>query len=149
MTSLNLATVAVASTGLTTATTAYTAGDQVGAVFTFTLTNKTIILGGILSDKAAIVGAMTLWLFNSSPTPAADNAAFSISDADALNVIGTIEFPYPKTSSALNRTGSIDSLGATSGGSTTIYGLLVTESAHTFFGAAGDIQIRLNGTQDV
>lgn len=150
MTSLNLASVAVASTGLTTATTAYTADDQVGALMTFTLTNAGIILSAQLIDKAKIIGAYDLFLFNASPTLAADNSPATWSDADALNIIGVIEFPYPKNlpSAMLNAISHIDSLGLATA-SSTIYGALVTRSAHTFFGAAGDLQVRLNYSKDV
>lgn len=151
MTSLNLATVAVASTGLTTATTAYGVDDQVGALFTFTLTNPGIILSAQLVDKAKIIGPYDLFLFNASPTLAADNAPFTVSDADMLNCIGVINFPYPANtpSAMVNAIAHVDSLGLPSGASSTIYGGLVTRTAHTFFGAAGDLQVRLNYSKDV
>jgi hypothetical protein len=151
MTSLNLATVAVASAGLTTATTAYIDGDQLGTVMTFTLTNAGIILSAELVDKAKIIGAVDLFLFNASPTLAADNAPFTVSDADMLNCIGVIEFPYPKNlpSAMVNALAHIDSLGIPTGASSTVYGALVTRAGHTFFGAVGDLQVRLNYSKDV
>lgn len=150
MTSLNLATFTVASAGLTTATTAYIDGDQLGTLLTLTSIGAGIISSAQLVDKAKIIGAVDLFLFNASVTLAADNAAFTVSDADMLNCIGVIEFPYPKNlpSAMVNAIAHIDSIGLPYA-SATIYGALVTRSGHTFFGAATDLQVRLNYTKDV
>lgn len=151
MTTLNLATLTGASTGLTTATTAYTDGDTLGAIISMNLGAVSgIIIGATLVDKANIVGAVDCFIYDRSVTLAADNAADSISDADALFKLGVIQFPYP-TAQGLNRCAHIDSLAiaVTPNASNTIYLALVTRSAHTFFGAAGDLQVRLNYSKDV
>lgn len=151
MTSLNLANLVGTSSGLTTATTAYTDGDQLGAIISFNLgTASAIIMSATLIDKANIVGAVDLFLFDRSVTLAADNAAGpAVSDADALFLLGIIEFPYPRLMGN-NRALNIDSLAieVTANASNTIYGALVTRSGHTFFGAAGDLQVRLGCTKD-
>ncbi len=151
MTSLNIATLTGASTGLTTASTAYSDGDQLGAIISFNIgSTNAIILSASLIDKANIIGAVDAFIFDRSVTLASDNAAGpNISDADALFHLGTIEFPYPKLAGA-NRISSIDSLGigVVANASTTIYVGLVTRSGHTFFGAAGDLQVRLTYTKD-
>jgi hypothetical protein len=61
-----------------------------------------------------------------------------------------VSFPFP-TAQALNRTAHIDSLGiaVVPSASNTIYGQLVTRSAHTFFGAVGNLQVRLTYYKDV
>lgn len=151
MSSLNLVDVTATSSGLTTATTAYTAGDTLGAVMSWDMTSAYgLIVGAVLTDVSDVVGAIDVYLLNASATFGTDNAAPSISDADILKVIGKIEFPAADDLGGA-RVASIDSLSipwhAASG--TTIYGGLVTRDAHTFFGAATALQVRLLGSKDV
>lgn len=151
MTSLNLATLVGTSSGLTTATTAYADGDQLGAIISFNLGAPAIITDAVLTDKSNIVGAVDCFVFDRSVTLASDNAAGpNDSDADSLFQLGVIEFPFPKLEGA-NRMGNIDSLAKTviANASNTIFIALVTRSAHTFFGAATDLQVRLSYTKDV
>lgn len=139
------------STGLTTATTAYTAGDVLGAEMSWNLGAANGITGSAeLVDKSDITGSIFLHLFDRSVTFGTDNAAPSISDADALFYIGTIEFPQPYDLGGV-RVVSIDSIGRLwrANASTTIYGRMVTQTGHTFFGAVGDIQVYLHGLKDV
>lgn len=155
MTSLNLDEITVTSSGLTTATTAYTDGDQLGAILTFVIPGnltRAVIVGAQLTDKSNIVGAVDLFLWDRSVTLAADNAAGSNeSDADSLFTCGVIEFPYPKLKGA-NRLAHIDSLAVpvkANVGATGFFGGLVTRSGHTFFGAATDLQVVLHISKDV
>lgn len=152
MTSLNQILVTTASTGLTTATTAYTDGDVVGAEMAFDMGTNTygVILGATLVDKADITGAVDLFLFDRTVTFGTDNAAPSISDADALFTLGVISFPYPSDLGGV-RMASIDSLAlpVKANASGIVYGRLVTRSGHTFFGAAGDLQVGLHFSLDV
>ena len=151
MTSLNVARTQVNSAGLTTASTAYTAGDTLGTIITLTAVSANGIIESVqLVDKANIVGAVTIFVFDRSVTLAADNAAFAISDADMLFCLGTFEMPYP-TSPANNRLAHIDSLAFpfVSNASSQIFLGLRTESAHTFFGAVGDLVITANYSKDV
>ena len=150
MTSLNLATLTGASTGLTTASTAYTDGDQLGAIISMNLGANGIITNAVLVDKADIIGAVDCFIYDRSVTLAADNAAGpATSDADALFCLGVINFPYPIDQGA-SRISSVDSLGigVVANASNTIYLALVTRSGHTFFGAAGDLQVRLTYSKD-
>jgi hypothetical protein len=151
MTSLNLATLTGASTGLTTASTSYADGDQLGAIISFNLgVTSAIILSATLVDKANIIGAVDAFIWDRSVTLASDNAAGpAVSDADALFNLGCINFPYPILAGN-NRISTIDSLGiqVTANASSTIYISLVTRSAHTFFGAAGDLQVRIGYSKD-
>ncbi len=139
--------ITVASTGLTTATTAYVAGDVLGAEMSFTNAVRTsggraAIEGAVLVDKAAVIGAVDLFLFRAASTPAADNAANSWADADMLNCVGVVSFPGPYPS-ALNRVAMWQGAQPFGCAATTLFGVLVTRSDHTFFGAAGDLQVKL------
>lgn len=151
MTSLNLATLTFTSSGLTTATTAYGDGDQLGAIIAANLGAGCILTDAVLTDKSNIVGAVDCFVFDRSVTLAADNAPGpAVSDADSLFQLGVIEFPYPKLEGN-NRMGNIDSLAKAliANAATTVYLALVTRSAHTFFGAATDLQVRLSFSKDV
>jgi hypothetical protein len=151
MTSLNIVNVTATSSGLTTATTAYTDGDTLGTLMSWNLTNdKGIITNAVLTDVGDVVGAVDLFLFDRSVTFGTDNAAPSISDADILFSLGVISFPFPYDLGGA-RVAAIDSLaiGYDANASTTIYGGLVTRSGHTFFGAATNLQVRLIASGDV
>lgn len=150
MSSLNLSDVTATSSSLTTATTAYTAGDTLGALLSWDLGSAYgLICGAVLTDVSDVIGAVDLYLINASVTFGTDNAAPSISDTDILKVLGKIEFPQPDDLGGA-RVASVDSLAipwhAASG--TTIYGGLVTRTGHTFFGAATALQVRLIGSKD-
>ena len=90
-------------------TTAYTAGDAVAnstsapTTLTFASVARAnggsgVILGAQLIDDSApaTVGQFVLYLFSASPTPTNDNSALSVSDADALNLVGIIPFTTSK-----------------------------------------------------
>lgn len=151
MTSLNIATITQPSAGLTTSTTAYTDGDTLGTILSFTMASATgIIIAATLTDAANIIGAVDAFIYDRSVTLAADNAADAISDADALFGLGRISFPFP-TAQTNNRTAAIDSLAIpfVANASSIICVGLVTRSAHTFFGAVGNLQLRLTYSKDV
>jgi len=72
---------------------AYSANDVIGGLMTFTLSNKNTggRLGTIrIRDNDAVGPAMILYLFSDAPTAIADNAAFSLVDADSDKLIGII-----------------------------------------------------------
>ena len=141
------------SAGLTTATTAYTAGDQLGTILSFTNAVRASggagsIVSATLLDKAKILGAVDLYLFDQSVTLAADNAAADFSDADNVNCLGILQVPPPKTT-ASNGLAIVEFSGlGIECAATTLYGALVTRSGHTFFGAVGDIVVSLLIAQD-
>jgi hypothetical protein len=140
----------IASAGLTTATTAYSIGDVLGTEFTFTnlcrsATRGAILTSAVLIDKAKIIGAVDLYLFDRASTPAADNAANSWADADMANCLGVVNFPAP-TVSALNGVAVANAgipLVVDGNASPDVKGVLVTRAAHTFFGAVGDLVLCL------
>lgn len=146
----DLARISVQSAGLTTATTAYSVGDQVGTQFTFAGAARAsggtgTVVGAMVIDAQDIIGPYDLVLFRSSVTLASDNAAFAISDADALNLIGVIQMAGAidlgnnRIAQAYNLAMPYDCSGGTS-----LFGALVTRSAHTFFaGGVGSLQVIL------
>lgn len=154
MTSLNLLSppMTLTSSGLTTATTAYTAGDGLGAQMSGTISTATsaLLIGASLHDKSDILGAVSCYVSDRSITFATDNAAPSISDADNFFLTPTIFFPPPDDLGA-NRFASVDSnaVPVYANASNTIYVRLVTLTGHTFFGAATDIQVKLYFSLDV
>lgn len=152
MTSLNLLRVTATSTGLTTATTAYTDGDVLGAEMQFDMgTNEYgVVVGAAIHDAADIIGAVDLYLFDRSVTFGTDNAAPSISDADGLFGLGVIQFPNPSDLGG-NRFAAIDSLllPVRANASGLVFARAVTRSGHTFFGAVGNLQYDLFFMNDV
>ncbi len=152
MTSLNQITVVATSTGLTIATTAYTDGDILGAEMSWDMGTNTygLILGATLVDAADIIGAVDLYLSDRSVAFGTDNAAPTISDADALFTMGKIAFPFPDDLGG-NRLATVDSIAlpVKANASGIIYGRLVTRSGHTFFGAVGNLEVELHFSRDV
>jgi hypothetical protein len=144
----------VQSAGLTTATTAYTSGDQLGTILTFAnavrQTGATgVIQSATLLDQSQVIGAVDLFLFTQSVTLAADNAAASFSDADMLNCVGIISFPAPTAVAAVNSISTVVSgLGITCA-ATSLFGALVTRSANAVFaGGATSLAVSLHILQD-
>lgn len=134
-----LAEVTATAAGLTTATTAYTAGDMLGSIWSFTSAVATAgglgyIMGALLEDDSDVIGAVDIYLFNASVTQAADNAANSWSDADAAKCVGVISLPYPYDS-ALNREAVWYGVAPfkVTGGATTLFACFVTRSANAVF----------------
>lgn len=86
----------IASVTPTLDTSAYASGDRVGTVMEFTnamddASGTGTVVSLVILDKAAQGSALTLLLFNDSPTVAsADNAALDISDAEMAKCIGAI-----------------------------------------------------------
>lgn len=81
---------------LTTAATPYAAGDQLGGLWTITGAARKsggggVITGVVVVSAADTIGAMDIVFFDSSVTLAANDAAFDISDADALKVVALVQ----------------------------------------------------------
>jgi hypothetical protein len=145
--------VEVTSAGLTTSITAYTSGDQLGTEITVATGGGNAVYGVITSltliDYARVLGAVEARFFYDTTTEAADNAAYAWSDADSDKLIagGIITIPSPVTD-ANNGVSVVPNLwcqfrtGASHGN---LYCSLITRSGHTFFGAAGDIHLKVGG----
>lgn len=141
--------VSVASGGLTIATTAYTAGDQLGTQFTFAGCARAsggtgTIVGVVVISAADITGAMDLVITDSSITLAADNAAYAISDADALKIVGLVQLAgsFDIGNNRIAQAWNLAIPYQCSGG-TSLYGGLITRLGHTFFAAVTDLQVIL------
>jgi hypothetical protein len=138
----------VATSGsLTIATTAYTAGDQMGAQFTMANCARSSGGGGYLRGITLVsaadnIGPVTVFIFEASATAASDNAAFAISDADALKLIDQVSLNASDIgNNRFARSGFIE-IPYTCVGSTSLFAMLRTDSGHTFFGAATDLELR-------
>jgi hypothetical protein len=141
--------VSVQSAGLTTAATAYTAGDQVGNQFTITSAARAsggsgVITGVQVISAADTIVSMDCVFFDSSVTLAADNAAFAISDADALKIVGLVQLAgaYDIGNNRICQAFNLAIPYVCSGG-TSLYAGLITRGtiAATPFAAATDIQL--------
>lgn len=142
------------SAGLTTSTTAYTAGDQLGTILTFSSAvaasaGAGMLLAATLLDEVKLTGEVWLYLFDRSVTLASDNAAATFSDSDMVNCLGVVKFPQGDDVTD-NRFAQVVNAGfqvrANSG--TSIYGALVTKSAHTFFTAVTNLKVALHVMPD-
>jgi hypothetical protein len=143
----NLFRISNASTGLTTSVTSYTVGDQVGAQFA--LANAARVSGGYGSIAAVslisagdFIGAYDVVFTQSSITLASDNAAYAITDADALNIIGMAQLSgaFDIGNNRLVQANGLKIPYNCSGG-TTLHAGLITRATHSFFAAAGDLQL--------
>lgn len=139
--------VSATSAGLTTATTAYIAGDMLGTQWSWANAVASSggygwLVGAVLLDETDVVGAVDVFLFNASVTQAADNAANSWSDADMANCVGVVPLAFPYDS-ALNRVAVWQGALPFKLAATTLYGGLVTRSGHTFFGATTSLKLKL------
>jgi hypothetical protein len=129
--------VSATAAGLTTATTAYTAGDMLGTQWSFL--NAVATSGGygyvekvVVEDDSNVVGGIDIFMFNATVTQAADNAAASWSDADAAKCVGVLSVPGA-ISTALNREAIWEGSSPFKLAGTTLFCGFVTRSAHTFF----------------
>jgi len=73
----------------------YAAGDAVGGLLTFANAGRVSGGGGVIKNMIIVdddseKGSLELWLFNQTFTPTADNAEFTVTDADLENCIGVI-----------------------------------------------------------
>ena len=142
----------VQSAGLTIATTAYTANDQLGTQLTFANAVRQngatgVIQSATLLDQAAVIGAVDLYLFDRSVTLAGDNVAAAFSDADMLFCLGIISFPAPQGGTGNSISTVVSGLGIMPS-ATSLFGALVTRSGHTFFGAVTNLAVSLHILQD-
>jgi hypothetical protein len=142
----------VTSAGLTTATTAYVTGDQVGTIFT--VANAATANGGYgyitgvaLINAADNIGAIDVAFFDSNITLAGDNAPFAISDANALQLIGVVVIPAASvTDIGNNRIALAQGLRLPykcDASSTSIYATLITRAGVAIFGATTDLQLNV------
>ena len=136
----------VSSAGLSIGA-AYIANDQLGTILEFPNAVATsggygTIIGATLLDKAAVVGAVSLYLFDRSVTIAGDNAQADFSDADMMFWVGTVEFPPTSRSSAAssNAGAQLEPVALPyKCNATSLWGAMVTRTAHNQFAAVTDL----------
>lgn len=147
--------IAVTAANLSTATgggapaTTYTAGDQTGNLFT--LANAARITGGsgVITGVTLIcastnIGAFDVVFFDSSVTLATDNSAFSISDADALKIVGLVQLAGAYTFALNQMTQAVNiAMPYVCSGGTSLYAALITRRANAVYGATTDIQLNV------
>lgn len=122
-------------------TTSYAAGDTLGSM-TALPTSMTDNLGAggtlnsvVIVDPDLQSSAMEIWFFASSATAAADNAAHSISDADAQKCMGVVS-SGPYYASALNSVSVARGVGLSLQPGSTPHLLLVTRGTPTYAGGS-------------
>ena len=135
------------SSGLTTATTAYSAGDVLGAGWSFAGAARAAggtgrVTGAVLLDVADVVLGVDLHLSAASITFGTDNAAPSVSDADAAKLgailgLAAVDVGGARIAQAYNL--SVPYVCD----ATTLYVYARTRDGHSFFGAATDLKLRL------
>lgn len=142
-----------ASSGLTTASTAYTAGDQVGAQFS--LSNASTVSGGIvwitgvrLFDKADIIGAYEVMFAGSSMTVASDNAVFSLDDTNGELVKWVVPCAQAYDLGTCHMAQAANLALPVKLSATTLYATLRCSVGHTFFGATSDLVLYVNVSID-
>jgi hypothetical protein len=144
-------TITAASSALTTVTTAYTAGDQLGAIRTAASAARVSGGTGIIRqikvhDEADITSLVTVFIYRSTVTLAGDNAAWSVSDADTRNLIWRGQIAM--TDEGNQRVGFANPYCAFDCTAADLFIAVRTDTAHTFFANATDLPITLWIVQD-
>jgi hypothetical protein len=104
------------------------------------------IIGATIIDKALQSASLELWLFDDLMTPPNDNAAWTVSDADAAKLVGVIPFSTYYASAANSvAMGTIANgilpFKVAGAALKALYGCVVTRGTPTY--ATGDLVIRL------
>jgi hypothetical protein len=127
----------------------YVSGDYVGTsgvamAFTSALLvsgQRYFVQSAMLIDRALASIAGELWLFDTIPTPPADSAAWTISDAHAARCVGVIPFSAYYASAANSVAQQATNPVSFKALGTTLYGCYITRGAPAL--ASGDLTFRL------
>lgn len=145
----------VTSAGLTTTATPYTAGDQMGTIFTVANAGRVsggsgYITGVQLLSQGDHIGAVDVVFLDSSATLAGDNAAFTLNTSgDLAKFIGIVQLAgaYDLGSRRVCQTFNLALPYKCPSGQTSIYAALISRSATTAatapFGAVTDLQLNV------
>lgn len=130
---------------------AYSAGDAVGGLLTFT--NAASVYKGdgkitkvVINDNAKQAAHLALALFDRTFTPTADNAAWDPSDADNLNCLGVIDIPVAAYGpGADNNVAYVecDFNFVLVAGGTSLFGQLYLITSAPTYAAVNDIQVTI------
>ena len=138
---------------------AYSAGDAVGGLLTFTSAlirnnnnggkNSGKIESAVLIDNAKQDADIELWLFDSTFPATGDNDAFAPSDADLLKLIGVIPFTtyYDGSTNSVAPVADVGIRVVVAADATSLFGQLVTRGTPTY-ASTSDITVRLGLQQD-
>jgi len=133
----------------------YSGGDALGGLLTFAqMTNAQgtgIVTSFIVIDEGAQSAALDLVLFDQTFTATADNSAFTVSDADAVNIIGVVPVvagDYVDMMASDTATVKNIGLAFKARNTGTIFGQLVTRGTPTY-AATDDITVKLVVEQSV
>jgi hypothetical protein len=127
---------------------AYSAGNEVGALLTFTLPTgylTGILQGAQINVKSAQSNAYKLYLFTANPTAStwADKTAPAITGADKQLVIGPLNIAAYDNGLGTDTSYNLAGIALPfSSATTTLYGVLVTTSAVTYT-STSDVQVTL------
>lgn len=135
---------------------AYTSGDALGGKLEFENALSAYSQGGTINratikDRGKQNANLVLVLFKDDFTATADNAAFTVSDADLDKVVGVLSFPATNyISFADNSIASLGLLGLDieepfklSDGETTLYGQLLVNGSTPTYTSTTDIRVCL------
>jgi hypothetical protein len=133
----------------------YSAGDYVGVSGTAMAfascarfsAGSGKIESAVLIDDGAQAGTVELWLFSSIVVPPADNAAWTITDAESEKFIGVVTFDtFYAGSASVSQVHNLNIPFKAATGATSLYGCFVTRGAPVYID--GDLTLRLLISQD-
>lgn len=135
-------------------TTAYSAGDAVGAVLSFAgaarvAAGSGVVQSVVITDKAGQVANLDLLLFDTNlSVPPTDNAACAIADADLVKCVGAIPVTghHALADNSVSRALAVG-LGFKLLAGTTLYGVLVSRGTPTY-ATSSDLKVRLAVVQN-
>jgi len=140
--------ITISQTPTISAAAIYAAGDAVGGLLTFANAARVSGGGGVIKNMIIIdddkeTGALELWLFKATFTPTADNAAFTVSDADLENCIGVISTANGDWfAAANNQVADVETSKRYDLTGTSMFGQLVTRGTQTYT-ATTDITVKV------
>ena len=150
-------TVTVTAVPVVTASAAYTVGNEVGQVLTFSnifgSLGSGIVQSAVLRMKSVQTSEFDLYLFNANPSHSsfADKTAPAINSADIPALIGKLSFTSAVSALGTHTIYNLDGLGkaiALGAGNTTLFGILVTTGTPTFTATSDILGVDLIPLQD-
>lgn len=155
ITSIDTRSAAVTVTPTVTASSAYTAGNEVGGLITFSSTvgiaGSGVVQSIRVTSKTVQTGTLKLYLFNINPsnTTWTDKTAPAINSADVTSVIGVYLLSAPDSGLGTHTIYNLDGIGKafSIASGTSLYGILVTSGTPTW-GSTSDVAVTVNILQD-
>jgi hypothetical protein len=121
---------------------AYTANDVIGGLLTLSMnTTRGFIYGVTVGENENIAIPGAIWIFDSSPTTIADNAAFAPVFADHQKLVGVLTLPSATVVNSLNIYNLVQNDKPLPYWTSTLYAYFVT-SGTPDFGTSKSISIR-------